>query len=113
MTEKQDEKELILPLILCRSTMRTLSVVREIQRTAMNELAVLNRELFDDFVAGVHSMSAFASQFAHARTTAAATEAVDEFMARQEQILRKESHRWIEHGHRMTSGALRPARDND
>lgn len=113
MAAKQDEEELILPLILCRSTMRTLSTIREIQRTAMNELAVLNRELFDDFVAGVHSMSAFASQFAHARTVTAATKAVDEFLSRQEKILRKESHRWIERGHRVTSGALHPTPNSD
>lgn len=106
MTEARDGEIFVLPATLCRSAVHALLVAGGAQKAAVDELADLNRGLFRDLVDVIHSLSLLSNEFWHARTAAAATRAVEGFVERQERILRRESHRWTEHCHRLLDGAF-------
>lgn len=108
MAEARDTEILMLPATVCRSAVHALSVAGGAQKAAVDELADLNRELFKDFVDVMHSFSLLSNEFWHARTITAATRAFEGFVERQERILRRESHRWTEHCHRLLDGAFHP-----
>lgn len=108
MTSVQQNEVIIAPFALCRMALRALSAIQGAQTAAATEIAQLNGELFADFVESMHSISRFSGEFWHSRTVSGATEAFNDFVARQEQIARRESHRWTEHLHHVAAGARHP-----